>query len=69
MKVGVDKLLVEKNVGGSGVGCVFLVRESGNLIGVNGGINRGLNGDRSGERKHEGRWIGEIVGKDECGLG
>ena len=58
MKVGVDKLLVEKNVGGSRVGCVFLVRESGNLIGVNGGINRGLNGNRSGERKHEGRWIG-----------
>ncbi len=64
-----DELLVERNVGWGRVWCGFLIRERSNLIGANGGIDRGLNGDRSGERKHEGRWIGEIVGKNESGLG
>ena len=64
-----DELLVEGNVGGGRVGCVFLIRERSNLICANGGIDRGLNGNRSGEREREGGWIGEIVGKDKSGWG
>ena len=69
VKVGVDELLVEGNVGGGRVGCVFLIRERSNLIGADGWIDRGLNGNGSGEGEHEGRWIGEIVGENEGCLG
>ena len=69
VKVGVDKLLIEGDIGWGRVDCGLLVGKRSNFIGTDCGIDRGLNGDGSGERKHEGGWGGEIVGENNGCLG
>ena len=69
MKVGVDHLLVKRNIGWGRECCGLVSGECSDFVGADGGINGGLNGYGSGEGKHEGGWISEIVGESDSCLG
>ena len=69
VKVGVDHVLVERDVGWGGAGRGLASGECSNFIGADGGIDRGLNRNGSGEGEHEGGWISEIVDESSGCLG